>query len=211
MEGGGFQKMTQDKIVSNVKDQELVKKRRDQMIKGAISLFKEKGFHKTTTREIAKASGFSIGTLYEYIRTKEDILFLTVDAIYEKVREGIEPFFNLEHPSEDNLIHVIKSYFHLVDDLQEEILILYQEVKSLKKETREYVLQKERDMVYLLEKVILNCGPKQLSEEDAALLANNIFVQGHMWAFRRWILQKQFTLEEYIEKQVGFFLKIIRD
>ena len=66
-------------------------------------------------------------------------------------------------------------------------------------------------MVYLLEKVILNCGPKQLSEEDAALLANNIFVQGHMWAFRRWILQKQFTLEEYIEKQVGFFLKIIRD
>ncbi|MFB4475905.1 TetR/AcrR family transcriptional regulator, partial [Oceanobacillus caeni] len=49
--------MSKNKVVSNVKDQELIKKRRDQMIKGAISLFKEKGFHRTTTREIAKASG----------------------------------------------------------------------------------------------------------------------------------------------------------
>ena len=49
------------------------------MIKGAVTLFKEKGFHRTTTREIAKAAGFSIGTLYEYIRTKEDVLYLVCD------------------------------------------------------------------------------------------------------------------------------------
>jgi len=194
-------------VVSNVKDQELIKKRRDQMIKGAITLFKEKGFHRTTTREIAKASGFSIGTLYEYIRTKEDVLYLTCDAIYEQVRERIENAFELEQPSRESLVKVIESYFYLMDDLQEEILILYQEAKSLKQETRGYILQKERYMVNILEKVILNCIPEQITKQEAIILANNIFVQGHMWGFRRWILQKQFSLEEYIHLQINAILK----
>lgn len=38
--------MSQDKILSSVKDQELVEKRRNQMIQGAVTLFKEKGFHR---------------------------------------------------------------------------------------------------------------------------------------------------------------------
>ncbi len=48
-----------------------------------LNLFQEKGFHRATTREIAKAAGFSIGTLYEYIRTKEDVLYLVCDNIYQ--------------------------------------------------------------------------------------------------------------------------------
>ncbi|WP_068673838.1 TetR/AcrR family transcriptional regulator [Oceanobacillus sp. Castelsardo] len=201
--------MNKNKVVSNVKDQQLIKKRRDQMIKGAITLFKEKGFHRTTTREIAKASGFSIGTLYEYIRTKEDILYLTCDAIYDQVRERIETAFELEKPSRESLVKVIESYFYLMDDLQEEILILYQEAKSLKQETRSYILQKERYMVDILEKVILNCIPKQVTKQEAIILANNIFVQGHMWGFRRWILQKQFSLEEYIHLQINTMLRAV--
>ena len=82
---GGVKKMKNSQILSSVKDQDLITVRREQMIQGAMKLFKEKGFHRTTTREIAKESGFSIGTLYEYIRKKEDVLFLVCDSIYEEV------------------------------------------------------------------------------------------------------------------------------
>ncbi|WP_164667553.1 TetR/AcrR family transcriptional regulator [Virgibacillus doumboii] len=199
--------MTQDQILSSVKDVQLVEKRRNQMIKGAMKLFKEKGFHRTTTREIAKESGFSIGTLYEYIRTKEDVLFLVCDAIYVQVKERLEASIDLEQPSVTNLAKVIESYFYLIDEMQDEIVIMYQEVKSLKKDTKEYVLQKERDMVGMLENVIASCLPQKISKQDAALLANNIFVQGQMWGFRRWMLQKEFTLETYIERQTHFLLQ----
>ena len=50
------------KVHANVKDEKLIQLRREQIVKGAISLFKEKGFHRTTTREIAKLAGFSIGS-----------------------------------------------------------------------------------------------------------------------------------------------------
>lgn len=201
--------MVDNEIISSVKDEELIAKRRDQMIKGAISLFKEKGFHRTTTREIAKESGFSIGTLYEYIRTKEDILFLVCDAIYEQVQQRLETAIDLQQPSLNTLVNVVKSYFMLMDDMQEEVLMMYQEVKSLKKESKEYVIEKEREMVDLLKKAIIICLPNKVSDMDAELLANNIFIQGQMWGFRRWILQKKFTLEVYIDRQIHYLMQAL--
>ncbi len=201
--------MEENDVLSSVKNKQLIEKRRKQMIQGAITLFKEKGFHRTTTREIAKQSGFSIGTLYEYIRTKEDVLFLVCDSIYVQVRERLMEEIDLENRTIDNLIKVVTSYFLLMDEMQEEVLIMYQELKSLKKEDIDYVLQKERDMVCMLERVIVTCVPKKLDQRDVTLLANNIFIQGQMWGFRRWMLQKQFTLEEYIDRQIRFLLKVL--
>jgi AcrR family transcriptional regulator len=199
--------MPDKKVASSIKDQGLIQIRRDQMIKGAVTLFKEKGFHRTTTREIAKASGFSIGTLYEYIRTKEDVLFLVCDSIYERVKERMKASIDTEKTSVDSLIDAVRSYFLLMDDMQDEVMVMYQEVKSLPKDAKEYVLQKEKGMVSMLERVIENSLPYELSKEDISLIANNIFVQGQMWSFRRWMLHKEFTLKTYVERQIHYLLK----
>ena len=53
-------------IPTQVKDPDLVKRRRRQIADAAVQLFIEKGFHKTTTRQIARAAESSIGSLYEY-------------------------------------------------------------------------------------------------------------------------------------------------
>lgn len=199
-----------DAIISSVKDSSLIEKRRNQIVKASIKLFKQKGFAKTTTREIAQESGFSIGTLYEYVRTKEDVLLLVFDRINRSVFERIREVIDVKEPSIENLIGVIDSYFHLIDRLQEEILILYQELKSLPQEQRDAVLEKELEMVDMVKEAIIASVPSTIDEKDAMLIANNIFVQGHMWSFRRWTLQKQYTLEEYIEKQIEFVLRTLK-
>lgn len=199
-----------DAIISSVKDSSLIEKRRNQIVKASIKLFKQKGFAKTTTREIAQESGFSIGTLYEYVRTKEDVLLLVFDRINRRVFERIREVIDVKEPSIENLIGVIDSYFHLIDRLQEEILILYQELKSLPQEQRDAVLEKELEMVDMVKEAIIASVPSTIDEKDAMLIANNIFVQGHMWSFRRWTLQKQYTLEEYIEKQIEFVLRTLK-
>lgn len=199
--------MTDQQVPSTIKDEALIVKRRNQMIKGAVTLFMEKGFHKTTTREIAKASGFSIGTLYEYIRKKEDVLFLVCDSIYQRVKERMEASIDPEQTTVKSLIQAVRSYFQLMDDMQDEVLVMYQEVKSLSREAQEYVLQKERDMVAMLEQVIINSLPGEYAEAEVRLMANNIFVQGQMWGFRRWILQRNFTIETYTDTQIHLLLR----
>lgn len=201
--------MKQEQTGSSIRNNGLVEKRQNQIINAAITLFKEKGFHKTTTREIAQKSGFSIGTLYEYIRTKEEILFLVCDAIYGQVYQHLEATIDFKQPSMNSLKTVIELYFKLMDDIQDEVVIMYQEVKSLEEDAQRYVLEKERDMVSMLKWVIVTCVPAKITAKDAELLANNIFVQGQMWGFRRWALHKQFTLEEYTDRQIYYFMRAL--
>ncbi|MDQ0226715.1 TetR/AcrR family transcriptional regulator [Metabacillus niabensis] len=199
--------MKKRQIQASVKDEQLIEKRRDQMIKGAVSLFKEKGFHRTTTREIAREAGFSIGTLYEYIRQKEDVLYLVCDTIYDQVYSRLEEDIDTKEGTVESLKKAIKTYFYVVHDMQDEVLVMYQEAKSLSKDALPYVLNKELEMTNLFKQMIQTCvntGELQLTEQQCELLAHNIVVQGEMWAFRRWTLQKHYTLEQYIEFQTDF-------
>ncbi|SDN01522.1 TetR/AcrR family transcriptional regulator [Bacillus sp. OK048] len=196
--------MKKREVQASVKDERLVQRRRDQMIKGAVSLFKEKGFHRTTTREIAKAAGFSIGTLYEYIRTKEDVLYLVCDSIYEHVSERLQQDLENKQATLASLKLGIANYFRVIDEMQEEILVMYQEAKSLTKDALPYVLKKENEMAAMFEELIILCvenGELNLTEKQTKILSHTIIVEGQMWSFRRWALQKLYTLDEYIELQ----------
>lgn len=196
-------------VKSAVKDPELIKKRREQMVKAAVHLFTEKGFHRTTTREIAKASGFSIGTLYEYIRTKDDVLFLVCDSIYEEVQARLQSLLTDDSKGIERLKNAITSYFQVIDEMQDEVLVMYQEVKSLPKEALSYVLEKEVEMTSMIEEVIRYCVREKvvfLTEKQVKLAAHNILVQGQMWTFRRWSIQKLYNIEDYTKLQIEQFI-----
>jgi AcrR family transcriptional regulator len=49
--------------------------RLEQILDAAARLFAERGFHRTTTRDIAEAADIAEGTLYNYFDNKNDLLF----------------------------------------------------------------------------------------------------------------------------------------
>lgn len=59
-------------------DEEL-NRRRDEIAQSAISVLLEKGFQETSVREIADAAGIGKSTLYDYFKTKEDILIFVTE------------------------------------------------------------------------------------------------------------------------------------
>ncbi|TWT27629.1 TetR/AcrR family transcriptional regulator [Planomicrobium sp. CPCC 101110] len=195
-------------IQSSVKDESLIEKRRAQMIRGAVTLFKQKGFHRTTTREIAKAAGFSIGTLYEYIRTKEDVLYLVCDSIYDEVHARLDTL-DVKKGSVEVLVKALEHYYGLIDDMQDEFVVMYQESKALPKDALQYVLKKELEMVALFERLLMECkesGELNMTQKEIKLASHHLFVQGQMWAFRRWAL-REFTIQEFIQTQTQFLLQ----
>ena len=52
---------------------------KEKIIKTALRLFCENGFHKTTTNEIAKQAAVPIGSLYSYFKNKDMILLEILD------------------------------------------------------------------------------------------------------------------------------------
>ncbi|MCG8633538.1 MAG: TetR/AcrR family transcriptional regulator [Desulfobacterales bacterium] len=70
---------------------------RKKLLESCFSLFSQKGYSKTSVREIAKQAGTSTGTLYHYFKNKEDILEQLLVYIrkknfsrYLEMIEGIE-------------------------------------------------------------------------------------------------------------------------
>lgn len=200
------------KIESQVKDKRLIETRRIEIVRAAVDLFVRKGFHKTTVREIAHEFGMSVGTLYEYIRTKEDILFLVCDYIHASVRDRVNPSLERATSSSESLKKAIDAYVRIIDEMQDYIVFLYQETKSLSHEDRKYIFGAEETMTAIFEEILKNgvgAGEFDIPRKDIHLIAHNIMVMGQMWAFRRWAIRKKYSLKKYIDLQTGFILSDI--
>ena len=57
---------------------------RARLIEAAVAAFAEKGFHGTTTRDIAAGAGMSPAALYVHHRSKEELLYLISRAGHER-------------------------------------------------------------------------------------------------------------------------------
>jgi AcrR family transcriptional regulator len=57
---------------------------RSRLVAAAVESFASKGFHGTTTRDIASAAGMSPAALYVYHKSKEDLLYLISRTGHER-------------------------------------------------------------------------------------------------------------------------------
>lgn len=197
-------------IPTYIKDPKLVRQRRRQIVDASVQLFIEKGFHRTTTREIARATGISNGLLYEYVRSKEDVLYLVCDAIHAEVEQGVAEALQRASGGRDVLAAMIREYFLVCDRMSDHILLIYQETKTLPSHWQKKVLENEVRLTDIFVRALRNLIPgaelPPMDKKSIELIAHNIVVLGHMWTFRRWYLSSRYTIEKYIEIQTDFIL-----
>lgn len=197
-------------VPTQIKNPELVQQRRRQIIDSTVKLFIEHGYHKTTTRMIAKASGFSIGSLYEYVSSKEDLLYLVCQTIHAEVQAAVEEALSRKGDERERLAEVIREYLLVCDMMSDHVLLMYQVTQFLPKKWEERVLQNELNITEIFIDILKElCGKGALPELDDKtinLLGHNISVLGHMWAFRRWNLKNDYSIDEYIANQTDFIL-----
>ncbi|MBA4494034.1 TetR/AcrR family transcriptional regulator [Paenactinomyces guangxiensis] len=192
-----------------IKDQRLIEQRRQQIIDGAVRLFVKKGFHKTTTREIARECGLSIGTMYEYIQSKEDVLYLVCDYIHSELEHRLQESVSEEDSGIDSLRKGLKQLFKVMGEMRTSVLLIYQETKSLPKDKMSYVLKKEEEITAIFERILekgMKDGTLNMNPSSVKLMAHNIMVIGQMWTFRHWALGRYYDLEEYTERQMALLL-----
>ncbi|MFI4941321.1 MAG: TetR/AcrR family transcriptional regulator, partial [Burkholderiales bacterium] len=64
--------------------------RRNELIAKSAQLFREKGYDKTTVRDIAAAVGMQAGSWFYHFKTKQDILMAVMEQGLERSLEAIE-------------------------------------------------------------------------------------------------------------------------
>lgn len=200
-------------VTTNIKNQELVEQRRRQIVDAAVPLFVKYGYHKTTTRALSRATGLSIGSLYEYISTKDDVLYLVCIAIHAEVEQGVQDALARPTVGKEALAEVIREFFLVCDRMSDHVLLMYQVTHFLPKKWQKKVLEAELRITNLFidamrELKQLNKLPP-LDDDTINLIGHNISVLGHTWAFRRWYFAKNFTIEQYTEQQTAFIMSFL--
>lgn len=183
--------------------------RRGQILKAAASLFIRRGYINTSVRDIATKCNVNVATLYHYIGSKEKILTLfqeyTTNQLTTLLEQNRETINSLD--AVEALVYVINNYVKWVDEYQDVTVFWYQESKNLTpQQMKNLTLQEEYSVEVFME--LLDRGVRQgvFQTPNTLLTAHNIVVMCDMWAFRRWLLKKHFTFEEYAECQVKLIL-----
>jgi len=184
-------------IPTSVKDPELVKKRRGQIIRAATRLFAQKGFHKTTIRDIAEKSGLSMGAIYEYIRTKEEVVVLNQDLFLEsagaRLRQCIE---NVENPLE-KLRRLIHTELHMMDRHADYLLFLTRERHYLTEKYGSLTLQLERTRLSIFDEVLEECiATGHIPLCNVRLVTQLIKVMIDSWVMKGWDLREHADIAE---------------
>jgi AcrR family transcriptional regulator len=188
----------QKEVQTQIKDTELVQKKRLQIAMGASKLFINKGYSQTSIREITKATGLTVGNLYDYVTRKEDILYLVFDVFQSMWVSALKEdgVFEIEDPVKQ-LESAIKRMLKLVNENRDMVLLMYTESKSLPKKFLKIILEKESELVECFEK-ILESGIKKgvFKIKSPFLLANIIVYLLSIEALRGWNLKRQYEGEK---------------
>ncbi len=198
----------------SAKKPQAIEAKHQKIVEGACKVFFEKGFHPASMREIAEAAGMSMGQMYHYISSKDDVLFLIhkhmqtswylrlMDAKIEETKD----------PTEKMKLALHASITFLFEN-SELIQFIYSESKYLSKKHLEVVLEMDdKNVVEYWRDILRGALTQQGKETDVDVAANLIAFMLVFGALRGWNLKSEPAKEvaafmvDFIFKGLGLLL-----
>ena len=117
--------------------------RRNELVRQAARLFAEKGYHGTSTGDLAEAMGVQKGSLYAHIRSKADLL-------WEVARDGAEAFHTAldgvpdELPATEKIRLALRAHLRVVAEQLDVATVFIREWRYLEGERRDAFVAERR-------------------------------------------------------------------
>jgi AcrR family transcriptional regulator len=186
-------------IPTTIKNPERVAHRRTELIEVATKMFLERGFHNTSIRDIVRACSFNIASLYMYVSSKEDILYLVAQDLMNNIAHELGEIVPLPDAPKRSLENGFAGYCRVVDRWRRPIRLLYREVSFLPEERRANVLRTVASVVTYFETIVAQ-GVKMGVFRDVPprLVALDILVICHAIALHTREVRQLVDLDDYI-------------
>jgi AcrR family transcriptional regulator len=184
--------------------------RLEQILGAATRLMATTTFDRMLVSDIAREAEVSVGTIYQYVSAKEDILLLIVSQIIEAYRGEVPAAMEKVEDPVERLAAGFRAYCHVVDNHRAAALLAYQESKSLTREGRERLMSLELETnSYFSDCIEEGMELGKFVRVDPGLVASDLSLLAHMWALKHWHLKTQFSFEAYVNHQLCFMVKAL--
>ena len=200
-------------VKAATRDQPLIQERRDRLINAAIKVFKEKGFHAATTRDIGRVAGMTQGTIYNYVSSKDDILYLVCDRLVAEYQEETRKALESVPDPVERVRSAARAVAEIMYHHQEEILLIYQNSYLLDHRSLHVILARVEGFVQMFDKLLTDAA------REAGIPLSNSYLAAHIFTFvptmialRRWGVgrigpeQTISGIADFLARGMGFVL-----
>ena len=113
--------------------------RRHEIFHKVVNVFLKKGFQETSMREIAEAAGLGKSTLYDYFKTKDEILVYFFEDSFNDLTEAAQTLAMQNITADKRLRQVTEMYFENMQANKNLFLKLAMESQRLKMESQKQI------------------------------------------------------------------------
>lgn len=115
--------------------------RRDELLAKAAQLFRKKGYHATTMKDIAGELEILPGSLYHHIESKESLLLEIMQRGIEVLLERVRPIVASERPPTEKLEAMVRLHIESIAEHPDVLTVFLHEMKSLPEGRRDEQLR----------------------------------------------------------------------
>lgn len=90
--------------------------RREQILTAATLCFARQGYHATSMDDVVRQSGLSVGAIYTYFPSKEDLFLALSDQRAEQTLSYLNQLFRQPGPMADKSREAVDYFFHTLSD-----------------------------------------------------------------------------------------------
>jgi AcrR family transcriptional regulator len=178
----------------------------------ALDLGNQKGFHSMSMRDLADASGLSMGALYNYIEDKNTLPRMILVAVSDAVDRVLTPADASEcDDPRERLRGLIRRHVLLTEAMQPWFAFAFMEVKAFDKEARELAMAEELRTERLLSVAIADgTASGAFRPVDPTVTAGLVKPLLQDWYLKRWKHRRRGTSPEaYAETVIEFVERAI--
>lgn len=117
-------------------------KRRHAIFHQVVNIFLKKGFQETSMREIAEVAGLGKSTLYDYFKTKDEILVYFFEDQLNDMTEEAQKIAMQNLPADKRLRQVMEAYIENLQANKNLFMKLTVESQRLKLESQKQIQEK---------------------------------------------------------------------
>ena len=195
-------------IEAATKNDALVRNRREQLVEAALEVFSAQGFHKTTVRDIGRVSGLTQGTIYNYVRSKEDILYLVFDRIVSEYAERVEAAMSTEGDPVARVLAALRGVATVMVEQKAGILMIYHDSHNLDRDSRRHIVARIDAFITSFERLLADVAQVHpLAVKNVRTLANVVTFVPTIFALRGWGFSSGYSEEVLIDEVVEFMAK----
>lgn len=184
-----------------------LQERRDLIAQAACHVIAAKGFAASSIREIADAAGMHVPTMYQYVKSKDEVLELVYSWVIGQVRTNIADALASTGTPKDKLMSVTRKFLENNNIERRQTGVLNRELRSLSKGARQRVLGEYAEILKSVAEIIERGAELgQFRRTNPVITANFIDALCDMWALRQFAVG-EFSVEEYRENLLNFIQK----